>query len=96
MATIGMLRRLASATAIAFAHRVDDDDRVRQLLHVADAIEIALELLALALHRRDLLLAHLAEYSGCFSRSSMYFIRAMLLRIVVRLVSVPPSQRWFT
>ena len=36
------------------------------------------------------------EYSVCFSRFSMYFIRAMLLRMVARFVSVPPSQRWFT
>ena len=33
-----------------------------QLLHVANAFEVALELFALALHRGDLLLAHLGEF----------------------------------
>ena len=33
-------------------------------------------------------------YSGAFSISSMYLRRPMDLRIVARLVNVPPSQRW--
>ena len=62
IATVGIFRRLASATAMPSRCGVDDDDRVGQLLHVADAFEVALQLFALALHGGDFLFAHLAVF----------------------------------
>ena len=46
MATVGILRRRASATALSLARGVDDDDGVGQLVHGTDAFEVAAESLA--------------------------------------------------
>ena len=78
------------------AVRVDDQQGLGQPGHVADAGQVALDLLPLAGERRDHLLASSSaparRRGSCSSSSS----RSSRLRIVRKLVSVPPSQRSVT
>ena len=55
---------LASVTRDVLLLRVEDEHRVGQLLHVADAAEVALELLELAAEEERFLLGHGVELAG--------------------------------
>ena len=73
--------------------RVEDEDGVGQLLHAADAAEVALELLELAAEQERFLLGHGLELAGGPHALVLLSSCATRLEMVSKLVSMPPSQR---
>ena len=74
---------------------INDEQRAGQLLHVADAAQVLLELFALVQQLDDFLLGQHVELPFC-SILSIWFRRSTRLRMVRKLVSIPPSQRLLT
>ena len=73
--------------------RVDDEEGVRQILHVLDPTEGPVHLAALTLESNPLLLGQVRVLVR--EVASISLNRSMDLRMVRKLVIVPPSQRWF-
>ena len=73
---------------------VDHEHQVGHAAHVLDAAQRLLELVLLAGERQQLLLGEALRLAGEQPSSSRR--RAIESEMVRQLVSVPPSQRWFT
>ena len=95
MAMIGIFRRLASATAIS-SRSVSMTTSASGSLSMFTIPSRLWR--SLAPSRRMAAASALLIFAnaGVFSEAWISFRRATLFRMVVRLVSVPPSQRWFT
>ena len=74
--------------------RVDDEQDVGQAAHLLDAAERALELVAVARQLEQLALGEAG--SALVTRSSSSRSRLIEPEMVLKLVSMPPSQRWLT
>ena len=74
---------------------IDDEQRIGQRLHGLDASEAALELDHLAAQLRRFLLAALVERAG-MAISCNSPRRLIEPQMVLKSVSIPPSQRWLT
>jgi len=74
---------------------VDHEQRIRERVHVLDAAETPLELVHLAPQLGGLFLATLVQRTGG-GEFGDFPSRLMDWRMVLKFVSMPPSQRWFT
>ena len=92
---IGMRRRWASRTAINSVLRSITNIASGGALHVLDAAEVGLELLEVGLGRHPL--ARRQQLQLALGRIAIEVVEALdALRIVLKFVSMPPSQRSLT
>ncbi len=92
----GDAQLLGFADRVLFLLRIDDDQALGQPVHRADAVQVAEHLAIFAVERRLHLLRVGVELASSLRSASSSSRRVSRLRIVRKLVSVPPSQRSLT